>query len=144
VLTGEKAATEFLDVVREELAGVDSRLQPSTSGHQASTSRHRFVTSHAARVTSRLLLATSHPFSLELPQWLVGFDLEGWTWGSDLTVWAGLGNEADMFFPESGRNERQFCCVAGLETERWNPLGLSPFRKKRTRPKQCSSPMAGT
>jgi hypothetical protein len=67
-LTEEKAATEFLDVVREELADVDSRLQPSTSRRQASTSRRRFVTSRAARVTSCLLLATSRPFALESPQ----------------------------------------------------------------------------
>jgi hypothetical protein len=101
-LTGEKAATEFLDVVREELAGVDSRLQPSTSWRQASTSRRRFVASRAARVAPP-------PRDLATAAVAVGFDPEGWTRGLDLTVWAGLGNEtAIFFFPEPGRNERRF------------------------------------
>jgi hypothetical protein len=83
-LTGEKDATEFLDVVQEELGGVDSRLQSSTS-------RRRFVASRAARVAPP-------PRDLATAAVAVGFDPEGWTQGLDLTVWAGLGNETAMFF----------------------------------------------
>jgi hypothetical protein len=66
----EKAATEFLDVVREELAAVDSRLQPSTSRRQASTSRRRFLASRAARVAPP-------PRDLATAAVAVGFDPEG-------------------------------------------------------------------
>jgi hypothetical protein len=81
VLTGEKPAAEFLDAVREQLAGDDSR-------RQASTSRRRFVASPAASAASRLHL-TSFCLALQ-QQLLLGFDPEGDTGiGSHRVGWAG-------------------------------------------------------
>jgi hypothetical protein len=85
-------------VVREELAGVDSRLQPSTSRRQASTSRRRFLASRAARVAppprDLATVAVARVRSRGVDTGIA----------SDRVGWAG--NETAMFFPEPGRNER--------------------------------------
>jgi hypothetical protein len=78
-------------VVREELAGVDSR-------RQASTSRRRFLASRAARVAppprDLATVAVARVRSRGVDTGIA----------SDRVGWAG--NETAMFFPEPGRNER--------------------------------------